>query len=304
MVYGAFGAQACVQFARPSWVIKRAEFDDLLLSKAKIARPCLHLHEELRMVERAESDGQAGFLLTFRSGIQLWVRLVLASDGAHSVVRKSLHQTNHPAKEAESIAIRAYAKAGNIGQQKRTLHLWFAKTVQPGYIWLFPIGADSYNVGVGIVGKVPPGNSLRRMLKEALADPQNPIGTNWELDDSTWLGHPVPLGQAGSSVSGAGYMLLGDAAHLVAPATGEGIGHAILSGLLAAAAATSCFAKQNFTGVQIAKYYDAPLRKKLDPLFARQRRLLWFGGRFPRLFNALIGLANRNSFLRNKLASL
>ena len=306
MVYGAFGAQARVQFARPSWVIKRAEFDNLLLQKAKTACPCSHLQEELRTIVRAEgSAGQPGFLLTFRSGAQLWACIVLAADGAHSVVRKSLHHDGKAAQEAESIAIRAYAKAGKTGTQpERTLHLWFAKNVQPGYIWLFPVGSDGYNIGIGIVGKVPPGQSLRRMLKEALADPNNPIGTNWELDESTWLGHPVPLGKARSPVSGSGYMLLGDAAHLVAPATGEGIGHAILSGLIAADAAIASLANKEMTAAQMAELYDIPLLQKLDPLFARQRRLLWFGGTFPRLFNALIGLASRNSFLRQKLASL
>ncbi len=44
----------------------------------------------------------------------------------------------------------------------------------------------------------------------------------------------LPLAGAPHRISGPGYLLVGDAAHLIDPFTGEGIGHAMISGMHAA----------------------------------------------------------------------
>jgi flavin-dependent dehydrogenase len=57
-------------------------------------------------------------------------------------------------------------------------------------------------------------------------------------------------------------MLCGDAASLTDPATGEGVGHAILSGRYAAWQAIRCFEKNDFSA-GFMKGYDKELYAKL-----------------------------------------
>jgi flavin-dependent dehydrogenase len=55
--------------------------------------------------------------------------------------------------------------------------------------------------------------------------------------------------------------LCGDAAALVDPSTGEGIGPAMSSGRFAARQLKACFAKNNFSA-KFMKAYDRQIRKK------------------------------------------
>ena len=80
--------------------------------------------------------------------------------------------------------------------------------------------------------------------------------------------HPVqvqrllPLGSRVGTLSGAHFMLTGDAASLIDPISGDGIGNAMLSGQLAAAQAIACFRENNFSATHM-KAYDAALLKKI-----------------------------------------
>ncbi|SEG61273.1 geranylgeranyl reductase family [Bryocella elongata] len=132
-----------------------------------------------------------------------------------------------------------------------------------GYGWLFPKG-DHINIGVGAFA---PGDgvaaskdaALKQVTRKLLADyTQRKLGV-----DLVQAGGPVTgqyLGMGGHAYAPRGRVLLvGDAAGLVDPLTGEGIHSAVVSGQAAAAAVLSTRA-QGFAG--IAESYA----KKLTPL--------------------------------------
>ncbi len=98
-----------------------------------------------------------------------------------------------------------------------------------GYGWAFP-KADHVNVGIG--GWRSSGPQLRTMLAEQVR--------RYGLDpDTAWgvRGHYLPVRRGRSPVWKGRVMLVGDAAGLVDPLTGEGIYGAIYSGRAAAVAA-------------------------------------------------------------------
>lgn len=99
-------------------------------------------------------------------------------------------------------------------------------TIHGGYGWIFPKG-DHLNVGIG--GWRYLGPTLRDRLDELVRFYGYDSAAMWGL-----RGHHLPLINPGSSLADGNVILVGDAAGLVDPLTGEGISSAIASGQIAA----------------------------------------------------------------------
>jgi flavin-dependent dehydrogenase len=96
-----------------------------------------------------------------------------------------------------------------------------------GYGWIFPKG-DHVNVGVG--GWLSEGPHLRRRLQDFCGEHGLPFE---RLSDVR--GHRLPMKRARASIAGERACLIGDAAALVDPLTGDGMYECFLSAELAAA---------------------------------------------------------------------
>ncbi|MFU8771832.1 MAG: NAD(P)/FAD-dependent oxidoreductase [Anaerolineales bacterium] len=99
--------------------------------------------------------------------------------------------------------------------------------VSLGYLWVFPKKAH-LSVGIGALrpGKV----DLRNILTQVMG------GLGISLEGASLQGHPLPVFMRGEQISTERSLLVGDAAGLVDPFTGEGIRLAITSGYFAAKA--------------------------------------------------------------------
>jgi len=104
-----------------------------------------------------------------------------------------------------------------------------------GYGWFFPKG-DFINVGIGITGGNDGSLPKRRDALLAMLRATGRLPEAMPLDP--FKGHAyVVRRQAPRRLAGPGFCLVGDAAGLARDLSGEGIGPAIRSGILAAAAA-------------------------------------------------------------------
>lgn len=104
-----------------------------------------------------------------------------------------------------------------------------------GYGWFFPKG-DFINVGIGITGGNDGSLPKRRDTLLAMLRATGRLPQGMPLDP--FKGHAyVVRRQAPRRLAGPGFCLVGDAAGLARDLSGEGIGPAIRSGILAAAAA-------------------------------------------------------------------
>ena len=199
---------------RPAWVVPRELLDHRLVQAAQAAGAELVRHR-VRGLDGLTVDGR-------HTG-----SVLVGADGAHSVVRKALGLPPGPM----AVAIRGYAPTpqGRGGAQI----IAFGRGRQPAYAWSFDRGDGLANVGYGELLTDEGPRPTRAHLLEQL-DALLPGAT----DGATrWVGHQLPLSTARTPTQRGPVLLVGDAAGLVNPMTGEGIYYAVATGLAAGHAA-------------------------------------------------------------------
>ena len=149
-----------------------------------------------------------------------------------------------------------------------------------GYGWVFP-KKDHLSVGVG--GPVHLSKRLLPYLEQLL----HHLG-NYQIADFT--GHLIPLRRQGMAIQRGNVLLLGDAAGLVHPLTGEGIYYAIRSAQLAAPVIASTLQADTIN----LKDYQQAVDAQLMPSLELGRVLLNLFTRSPRLY---FDLVNRSDLI-------
>ena len=102
------------------------------------------------------------------------------------------------------------------------------------------------------------------------------LPAKWGLDGRALVGTvrsaPIPMGIDRTPLAIPGMVLVGDAAGLVNPFTGEGIGYAMESGRWAAEAIVEAIARRD---VGTLDRYPALIRERYGRSFAAGRRFAW-----------------------------
>ncbi len=193
--------------------------------------------------------------VTLANGDHLRTSAVIAADGANGPVRRSL---GLPTLRR---AVALEANLAGVGPSWRDSVGLDLGSIAGGYGWVFPKG-DHCNIGVGGWPMVGPG--LRTEL--------NAYATTEGFDPAALRGlrgHHLPLRDAGSISALGRIAFVGDAAGLIDPLSGEGIGNAIRSGTIAAQEATRILADQ---ALDFAAY-QRRIELELEPDLAASRQL-------------------------------
>ena len=211
------------------FAIRREIFDHFLFEKARAVadrtlenfavQDLLRDKEQIHGVRGQSKDG---------TEFEFYAPLILGGDGFNSIVsRKSglySHESHH-----SMVALRQYFE-GITGLSDQ-IELHFINEVLPGYFWIFPLEGDRANIGIGMGHHdiKSRGINLKDALTAAIESPtfharfknarplEDPVGWN------------LPVGSRRRRAHGNGFLLLGDAAGLSDPFTGEGIGNALYS---------------------------------------------------------------------------
>lgn len=161
---------------------------------------------------------------------------LIAADGMWSPVRKSLGLSSQ-GYLGEWHAFRQYASNVN-GPARDRLYVFFERDLLPGYAWSFPLSDNRVNIGFGILrgGKYSV-QDMKQLWPELLARPhiRQVLGDQAIFEDrhTAW---PIPARITNATLGVGRVLFVGDAACVSDPMTGEGIGQALLSGVLAARA--------------------------------------------------------------------
>ncbi len=230
------------------YVIRRFDADNVLFNQA-LKEDNIEVKQNFQVEgvindENGNAIGVKGKDLKTNNPEKFFGRVIVGADGSSSVVANSLGLPPVP-KEHTYIAVRGYWEG--IKDLDDSIELYFTEMVLPGYLWVFPLGRDKANIGLGILNsdvqkrKVNPIKLLEevlsnhKVLKEKMSDARK-IG---EIK-----GWSIPNGSYTRKSYGKSWILIGDAACLVDPFSGEGIGNAVTSAKFASEVLDRCLRKE------------------------------------------------------------
>ncbi len=295
-LYAPNGKSVHLEFVNSGYVSKRIDFDKFLFDLV-VEQNQVTVISNFEVV-KISSEGHLK-QLTGKNGEQLQTKLIIGCDGAHSVVAKQLAgfkvDLNH-----YSGAVRSYYTNIKGISNPHAIEIHLINNYLPGYFWIFPLGESSANVGFGMLSE-----DIRKRkinLKNAFSDilsQSSHIAERFKdaTQQSELAGFGLPLGGLKRKISGDNFMLCGDAASLIDPLNGEGIGNAMLSGRLAATQAEQCFHANDFSETEMSKYDDKVYYK-----LGKELKSKWFMQKVfnrPWLINSLVTLAISNPRLKD-----
>ena len=290
----------------PGFTSKRFDFDHFLFEKLQSPYATIIQGAAIQHIERDEQ----GFKVTFQTGANaaeqiLHGRLLIGADGDKGICRKKLLQQDMLAKTS-AVGLRAYYEGVTGMHPEKFIELHFLPEVLPGYFWIFPLPGGGANIGIGMDSALVRKKkvNLREVMLKAIRENPNIKDrfANARPTDKIY-GWGLPMGTQKTKVSGDHFMLTGDAASLIDPFTGEGIGNALFSGMLAAEATVKAFAANRFDEAFLQEQYGDVLFRRIGDelkLSYTMQRLT----RFPWLFNMVVNKAHKSTELRNTLTSM
>ncbi|MEO8733867.1 MAG: geranylgeranyl reductase family protein, partial [Flavobacteriales bacterium] len=200
----------------PGAILPRMEFDSFLLDAVKCDGR-VQVMEGLSAKEFTRTDAGWAITLAGSSSAVVHCRLLLDASGANSHFSKQIAGLPMEPKH-HCAGVRAYYNGVCGLDPQGFIELIFLKELLPGYLWIFPLPNGRANVGLGLRSDMV--RKRRVDLKKLLTDT---ISTHPQLKDrfanacmeGPIKGMGLPLASKRWPISGEGYMLIGDAAHLI-----------------------------------------------------------------------------------------
>ncbi len=281
---------------------KRIDFDRFLLDEV-LKYPVVEFLKERYVNDIKRENGRLALLNKEKKTIDTAELIILASGSNLSLVRKV---SDHVYDKKEFAAgVRTYFEGVEGLNAEPFIELHFLKELAPGYLWIFPLKNNLANVGLGLRSDVISRKNID--LKKALMNIirgdtyfRKRFKNARQIDPVR--GFPLALNTRKRILSGDNYLLTGDAANLIEPLFGEGIGHAMYSGKFAAEQAMEAIGSDNYSGKFLADY-DRRVYDKLNSTF-QFSRLMHQVAFYPGLMNYLFNRVRKNPELMDQMYAI
>ena len=295
-------------------VLPRRQLDDILKRAAE--RAGAHFHAPWRFeAPLLEGEGDTATVVGARlksaslGERDLRATWVVLATGAvpRALMAAGLCKRHSPS----AIAMRAYVRHPGLAGRLRAMEVVWHRRLRKGYGWIFPCPDGVFNIGVGLArshAKQADGHSrladvnLRELLA-SFARIYPPAGELMQHGQpiSDFKGAPLRWSLAGAQFSRPGLLVTGEAAGSTYAFTGEGIGKAMETGLMAAEALLAGRAHGETEAAVRARYEAALLT--LKPRFDLYERANQVNAH-PWLTDLLIWRAKRNPAILRRMAGV
>jgi menaquinone-9 beta-reductase len=269
--------------------MRREQLDQVLLERARSLGVTIHLGGRIENLARSAQ----GWRLQ-ADGDESWqARILIGADGRNSWVARQLGMNTRETTQGRCVGFQVRLQSPGVVAGKVEIHLF-----PGGYAGLIGLGDGTINLCLSIDKQMLPPDRLGEFLL-AKCLPQNPYLKKL-LHRSTSAGefrsaYPVYFQRRRCITDGA--LLVGDAARVSEPVTGEGIYFAMRSGLLAAETIHEALACGDLSAKCLGSY-----EQKCKKLFRRRyalNSLIHFVIYRPALLNPLIRFSGRHSLLNS-----
>ncbi len=295
-----------VDFNKPTqsndsgYIAKRWDFDYFLFQSLKNLEDVTIFQGEKAKIVSQKTD----YIEIKTENHSFTAKMVVGADGANSVINRLL-TNNTLDKNHHCAGLRQYFENVNGFHPQGHIELHFYKDILPGYFWIFPLPNNQANVGLGMLSSEVGKKKIN--LKEKLKDIiENHPNVKDRFKDAKPLeniqGFGLPIGSRKKCLSGNRFLLVGDAANLIDPFTGEGIANAIRSGRIAAEHLINVFEYGRFDS-NFNKKYDKEIYSKMwnELKIGRSLQNLL---KYPRLFNFIVNKASTNESVKILMTSM
>lgn len=255
-------------------IIPRIELDALIVEAAKKASA--KYIESTRVVSYEVSANYA--LVNLKNGSKTYslkTKLIVGADGSNSTIARQLHGKK-PEENYQLLGLRAYYD--NVNGPTDRVDIYFNSEGFPGIFWMFPKGEKGANIGIAMISQtIPykPEHIKELLLKHINNNPEILKRIGKGFLEGKIEGCPITFFNPERKIISDRLILIGEAAGLINPLSGDGIQYALLSSRWASETIEKCVNTNNF-GEEILMEYTNKLISEIGYDFAFSDLLVQF----------------------------
>ena len=242
------------------YVVRREETDAKLLERAEVVGAEFRSRTRATKLLRSPAGAVTGLLAENGDGTEDFAApLVVIADGIGGFEGGMKAHQN-------AVARRQYFR-GVDGPDKEDIHVFMTSDMNAkgaGYGWIFYLGDGTANVGAGVSTSslARTGRNLKDFYDRFLEEPEMAAWLRDSEPEGPAKSWSLKMGMWGARRHEQGVMTVGDAASLIHPISGEGVGYAIESGRLAATWAVEAHRRKDFSAATLSGYARQLLRHR------------------------------------------
>ena len=231
------------------YVLERHLFDKALAAQAADAGVRIMMRTACRGVIREKERIIGIRAAEFGDPIEIYAKCVVAADGFESQVpRWAGLDTN---LKEEDIGTCIQYRMTNVDADQEFCEFKVGSVAPGGYVWVFPKGKGTANVGIGIqASRCRQGADPKHHLDRYIAgDPKLKDGQILEM-----VAGGVSTCPGAKETVTDGLIAVGDAARVIDPITGGGIAYACATGMYAGKILAECAKDNDFSKSSLTRY--------------------------------------------------